>query len=220
MINVLIADDHPVVRAGLEALISTAGEATDVRVVATVGDAQEAVSKVTQLKGTPDHIDVVLMDLRFGDTPGGTEAAEGVRATEQIRNAKDAPEVLVVTNYSTDQDVVGAVSAGAVGYLLKDTSAEKLLEGIRSAHQGKSVMDTHVMGKLVGRVTNPYESLTPREVEVLSLVGKGQSNRDIAKQLILTEATIKSHLTHVFTKLGVSNRTSAVATARERGIID
>lgn len=218
MINVLIADDHPVVRAGLQALIDTADGAQDIRVVASLGDAAASVDKVTELRGTPDEVDVVLMDLRFGDSPGRGEA-QGVQAIRAIRALPKPPRVLVVTNYSTDHEVVGAASAGAVGYLLKDSPAKQLLDGIRAANRGESVMASEVMGTLMGQMTNPVGALTNREAEVLELVGQGKSNREIAKQLVLTEATVKSHLTHIFTKLNVNNRTSAVATARRRGII-
>ena len=115
----MIVDDHPVVRVGLQALIETAEDAAGIDVVASIADPDEAVVQVRELQGTEQEIDVVLMDLRFGEGPGGTELAGGVRATQAIRAIPDGPQVLVVTNYSTDQDVVGAVSAGAVGYLLR-----------------------------------------------------------------------------------------------------
>ena len=155
------------------------------------------------------------------DSPG-SEGAEsgGVRATRAIRKRRPAPEVLILTNYSTDSDVLGAISAGAVGYLLKDCAPEELAEGIRQAARGQTVMNKNIMGKLRGRLANPFESLTNREQEVLTLVSRGKSNRAIARELILTEATVKSHMAHVFSKLNVKNRTAAVAVARERGIID
>lgn len=215
----MIVDDHPVVRVGLQALIETAEDAAGIDVVASIADPDEAVVQVRELQGTEQEIDVVLMDLRFGEGPAGTELAGGARATQAICAIPDGPQVLVVTNYSTDQDVVGAVSAGAVGYLLKDAPPSKVLDGIRRAARGESVMAPEIMGKLMGQMTNPTEALTPRELEVLALVGEGKSNRDIARQLVLTEATVKSHLSHVFRKLGANNRTSAVAVARQRGII-
>lgn len=218
-LNVMIVDDHPVVRVGLQALIETAEDAADIAVVASIADPDEAVVQVRELQGTEQEIDVVLMDLRFGEGPAGTELAGGVRATQAIRALPAGPQVLVVTNYSTDQDVVGAVSAGAVGYLLKDAPPSEVLDGIRRAARGESVMAPEIMGKLMGQMTNPTEALTRRELEVLVLVGEGKSNRDIARELVLTEATVKSHLSHVFRKLGANNRTSAVAVARQRGII-
>jgi DNA-binding NarL/FixJ family response regulator len=212
-LRVLICDDHPVVRAGIEAMLRGAG---DVEIVASVGDPDRAVVICAE-----EQPDVVLMDLRFGEGPG-SESAEsgGVRATRAIRKRKPAPQVLILTNYSTDSDVLGAISAGAVGYLLKDCAPDELAEGIRQAARGQTVMNKNIMGKLRGRLANPFESLTNREQEVLVLASQGKSNRAIAKDLVLTEATVKSHMAHVFSKLNVKNRTAAVAVARERGIID
>lgn len=218
-INVAIADDHPVVRAGLEALLTSGAQAEDIRVVCSEGQWEAAVQRVAELAGTEDAVDVVLMDLRFGQGPGSDARAGGVEATKRLRALPRPPHVLIVTNYSSDGEVVGAVSAGAVGYLLKDCPPEDLIEGIRKAARGESVMSQQVMGKLFSRLTNPVEALTPREVDVLQLVNRGKPNREIASALFLTEATVKSHLAHIFTKLGVSNRTSAVAVAREHGII-
>lgn len=212
MIAVLIADDHPVVRAGLAALLEAA---PDISVVAGVGRAEEAVEFVRK---HPGEVDVVLMDLRFGEKVGSGPAG-GVSATGQIRSLPAAPQVLVVTNYSTDGDVVGAVSAGAVGYLLKDCGPDELTSGLRRAAAGENVMSTAVMGKLLGRLNQPLQQLTPRELEVLQLIAQGKSNRLIAKELVLTEATVKSHVGNIIGKLGVQNRTSAVFVARERGIL-
>lgn len=207
MIRVLIADDHPVVRAGLEAMLAMA---PDIEVVARAQSAQEAV---TVIQSDPAAVDVVLMDLRFGEELGG------VWATQQIRAIPSAPQVLVVTNYSTDRDVVGAVSAGAVGYLLKDCSPEELAAGVHKASRGETVMSHQVMDTLVNQMREPVALLTPREAEVLKRVAEGESNRQIAKALVLTEATVKSHMGNVFTKLGVSNRTAAVNAARKHGLI-
>ncbi|RAV31386.1 LuxR C-terminal-related transcriptional regulator [Corynebacterium heidelbergense] len=221
VINVLIADDHPVVRAGLQAVLTSVPGSEDIRVVGLVESPEEAVRQVTRLAESSERVDVVLMDLRFGQSPSNAAGAGagGVQATQRLRALADPPQVLVVTNYSSDGEVVGAVSAGAVGYLLKDCPPEDLVSGIHKAARGEAVMSQQVMGKLMGRLNNPAEALTPREMDVLRLVGDGRSNREIARTLVLTEATIKSHLGHIFTKLGVSNRTGAVATARERGIL-
>ena len=209
MFRVVIADDHPVVRAGLEAMLST----TDIEVVASVGQAGEAVDFCLV-----NPVDVVLMDLRFGESPNDTQG-DGVGAAKALRALPNPPQVLIVTNYSTDSDVLGAISAGAVGYLLKDCGPELLAQGIKQAARGESVMSGQVMGKVMGRLSNPFEKLTARELDVLRLAGEGSSNKVIARQLVLTEATVKSHLAHVFSKLGVKNRTAAVAVARERGIL-
>ncbi|QTH58579.1 response regulator transcription factor [Corynebacterium hindlerae] len=211
MISVLLADDHPVIRAGLKAVLE---DDDDITVVGEVATPEEAVSFV---RAHPD-LDLVLMDLRFGDGPGEDAESGGVRATRMIREQPNAPQVLVVTNYSTDADVVGAVSAGAVGYLLKDSDPSVLVAGVRQAAAGESVLSTKVATRLMGRMRNPSVNLTAREMEVLRLVSEGKSNRDIAKELFLTEATIKSHLGNAFTKLGVTSRTAAVVEARKRGI--
>ncbi|WP_288801013.1 response regulator transcription factor [uncultured Corynebacterium sp.] len=215
-IRVLIADDHPVVRAGLEAMISAF---VGIDVVATADTAKAAVDYVA---GNPQAVDVVLMDLRFGDAPHARSehTQDGVWATSQIRaKGQRAPHVVVVTNYSTDADVVAAISAGAQGYLLKDCQPADLREGIRAAARGESIMNPRAMDALMGSMRTPTVTLTAREVEVLERVALGESNRQIARALALTEATVKSHMGNIFTKLGVSNRTSAVNSARERGLV-
>lgn len=210
MIRILLADDHPVVRAGLASLLVSED---DFEIVDMVGTPDDAVARAAE-----GGVDVVLMDLRFGDQPG-IEVAGGVEATRRIRALDNPPQVLVVTNYSTDGDVVGAVSAGAVEYLLKDSSPEDLIAGVRDAARGESVLSKQVASKIMGRMNNPMTALSAREIEVLSLVAQGQSNREIGKKLFLTEATVKSHMGHVFNKLDVTSRTAAVAEARQRGII-
>ena len=210
MIRILLADDHPVVRAGLASLLASED---DFEIVDMVGTPDDAVARAAE-----GGVDVVLMDLRFGDQPG-IEVAGGVEATRRIRALDNPPQVLVVTNYSTDGDVVGAVSAGAVGYLLKDSSPEDLIAGVRDVARGESVLSKQVASKIMGRMNNPMTALSAREIEVLSLVAQGQSNREIGKKLFLTEATVKSHMGHVFNKLDVTSRTAAVAEARQRGII-
>ena len=210
MIRIMLADDHPVVRAGLASLLASED---DFEIVDMVGTPDDAVARAAE-----GGVDVVLMDLRFGDQPG-IEVAGGVEATRRIRALDNPPQVLVVTNYSTDGDVVGAVSAGAVGYLLKDSSPEDLIAGVRDAARGESVLSKQVASKIMGRMNNPMTALSAREIEVLSLVAQGQSNIEIGKKLFLTEATVKSHMGHVFNKLDVTSRTAAVAEARQRGII-
>ncbi|WP_295628904.1 response regulator transcription factor [uncultured Corynebacterium sp.] len=226
MIRVLLADDHPVVRAGLRAVLDGSGEITVVAEASTPDDAVAAVAAVAPGSdggpegiGAIDGIDVVLMDLRFGEAPGPRGSAGGVDATARIRALPDPPQVLVVTNYSSDADILGAVTAGAVGYLLKDADPAELVDGVHRAARGETVLSGGVAGRLMGRLSDPGRSLTPREAEVLRLVADGLSNRDIAARLTLTEATVKSHLVHVFTKLGVGSRTAAVAKASEWGML-
>ena len=205
MIRLLLADDHAIVRAGLRALLESEA---DIEVVGEAGTAEEAIAFCAT---TP--VDLVLMDLRFG--PGKT----GVYATRAVCALPNPPHVLVVTNYDTDADILSAVEAGASGYLLKDTPPVELLSAVRAAASGDSVLSPAIASKLMTRVRKPETSLSPREIEVLKLVAAGRSNREIGKELFLSETTVKSHLVHIFGKLGVKSRTSAVARARELGSI-
>ena len=212
MIRVLLADDHEIVRLGLRAVLE---DANDIEVVGEVSTAEAAIA-AAQAGG----IDVILMDLRFGAGAEGTLVSTGADATAAIkRTMKNPPNVLVVTNYDTDADILGAIEAGAVGYLLKDAPPADLLAAVRSAAEGDSTLSPVVANRLMTRVRTPRTSLTPRELEMLKLVAAGSSNRDIGKVLFLSEATVKSHLVHIYDKLGVRSRTSAVAAAREQGVL-
>lgn len=212
MIRVLLADDHEIVRLGLRSVLEGA---EDIEVVGEVATAEAAVS-AAQAGG----IDVLLMDLRFGAGIEGTRVMGGAEATAAIRYSMDTPpKVLVVTNYDTDADILGAIESGAVGYLLKDAPPAELLAAVRSAAEGDSALSPVVADKLMTRVRTPRTSLTPRELEVLKLVAAGSSNREIGVELMLSEATVKSHLVHIYDKLGVRSRTSAVAAAREQGVL-
>lgn len=212
MIRVLLADDHEIVRLGLRSVLEGA---EDIEVVGEVATAEAAVS-AAQAGG----IDVLLMDLRFGAGIEGTRVMTGAEATAAIRFSMDnPPKVLVVTNYDTDADILGAIESGAVGYLLKDALPAELLAAVRSAAEGDSALSPIVADKLMTRVRTPRTSLTPRELEVLKLVAAGSSNREIGVELMLSEATVKSHLVHIYDKLGVRSRTSAVAAAREQGVL-
>lgn len=205
MIRLLIADDHPVVRAGLRALLSAA---EDLEVLAEASSPVEVVALARQ--HSPD---LVLMDLQFAGP------ATGADATREIRALRPAPQVLVLTNYDTEGDILAAVEAGASGYLLKDAPPEELLAAIRAAAAGRSALAPAIAGRLMERMRAPQESLSAREIEVLRLVAQGASNGAIAQSLHISEATVKSHLVHVFTKLDVSSRTAAVSAARELGIL-
>ena len=212
MIRVLLADDHEIVRLGLRSVLEGA---EDIDVIGEVATAEAAVS-AAQAGG----IDVILMDLRFGAGVEGTRVMGGAEATAQIRSAMATPpKVLVVTNYDTDADILGAIEAGAVGYLLKDAPPQELLSAVRSTAEGDSALSPIVADRLMTRVRTPRTSLTPRELEVLQLVAAGASNRQIGQDLMLSEATVKSHLVHIYDKLGVRSRTSAVAAAREQGVL-
>ena len=212
MIRVLLADDHEIVRLGLRAVLE---EADDIIVVGEVATAEGAIA-TAQAGG----IDVILMDLRFGPGAQGARLTTGADATREIRATMDnPPKVLMVTNYDTDVDILGAIEAGAVGYLLKDAPPHELLSAVRSTAEGDSALSPIVADRLMTRVRTPRTSLTPRELEVLQLVAAGASNRQIGQDLMLSEATVKSHLVHIYDKLGVRSRTSAVAAAREQGVL-
>lgn len=212
MIRVLLADDHEIVRLGLRAVLESAD---DIEVIGEVATAEAAIA-AAQAGG----IDVILMDLRFGPGVEGTRLATGADATAEIkRTMEKPPHVLVVTNYDTDADILGAIEAGALGYLLKDAPPEELLAAVRSAAEGDSTLSSTVANRLMTRVRTPRTSLTPRELEVLKLVASGSSNREIGRALLLSEATVKSHLVHIYDKLGVRSRTSAVAAARKQGVL-
>ncbi|MEU4805846.1 response regulator transcription factor [Actinosynnema sp. NPDC023587] len=203
MIRVVIVDDHPVVRDGLRGMLAAAG---DVDVVGEAADGAEAEAVVRA-----ENPDVVLMDLRM---PG----VDGVTAIGRLR---DFPaRVLVLTTYDTDSDVLPAIKAGATGYLLKDTPRDELFRAVRSAARGEAVLSPSVATKLVGQVRTPAaEPLSEREIEVLGLIARGCANREAAARLFISEATVKTHLVHVYAKLGVKDRASAVAAAYERGLL-
>lgn len=209
MIRVMLVDDHPVVRAGLRAVLDPV---PDVEVVAEAADADEAIALADR-----ERLDVVLMDLRLNGTVAG--GRDGVVATEGIRALTDPPRVLILTTYASDADIVRAVDAGATSYLLKDTAPETLVAGIRSAAAGETVLAPPIAARLLDRMTTPSQALTVRELDVLEQLAVGGSNREIAKRLFISEATVKSHLVHIFDKLGVGSRTKVVAVARERGLI-
>lgn len=207
MIRLVIADDHPIVRAGLIALFSLE---PDLEVVAEAGTPDEAVTCAER-----ENPDVVLMDLQFGFRARST----GVDATRRIRALDAPPYVLVLTNYDSDADILGAVEAGASGYLLKDAPPHELTAAVRAAAAGESALAPVIASRLLDRMRAPRISLSSREIEVLELVAAGRSNSEVADELFVSETTVKSHLAHIFSKLDVSSRTAAVSAARQRGII-
>lgn len=206
MIRILLVDDHPVVRAGLRALID--GQ-DDLTVVAEADSHDRALAAVAQ-----DRPDVVLMDLSLGEGMAG-----GAVVTAAIRALDDPPEVMVLTTYDTESDILRALEVGARGYLLKDAPPDELFAGIRATARGETVLAPSVAATLVRRTRPSATTITEREVEVLELLSRGLGNREIARELFVSEATVKSHLSHVYTKLGVDTRAGAVAAAIERRII-
>ena len=180
----------------------------DIEVVGEATNGREAVTLVGRLEP-----EVVLMDLQMPEV-------DGVSATQQIRDRHPETNVLVLTTYDTDADITRAINAGATGYLLKDAPRQDLFHAIRAAAQGESVLTPAIASRLMGKMRGPAEeSLSDREIDVLTEVAAGRSNREIADELYISEATVKTHLVHIFGKLGVDDRTAAVTSALEKGII-
>lgn len=201
-IRLLVVDDHAVVRGGLVALLGTVD---DMEVVAEAADGREAVDQYAR-----QQPDVVLMDLRLG-TMGGVEATQRIRATwPQAR-------IIVLTTFDGDEDIYKAIQAGAKAYLLKGMSVEELISTIRAVHQGRVRIPPAIAEKLAGRMAGPQ--LTVREQEVLQLIVRGRSNKEIGSELSISEATVKSHINSLLAKLGVSDRTGASTAAIQRGIV-
>jgi DNA-binding NarL/FixJ family response regulator len=204
-IRVIVVDDHTVMRAGVVALL--ADEPT-VAIVGEAGNGREAVELVEAL--APD---LALIDLRM-------PVLDGVAATAEIVAGEAPTRVLILTTYDTDVEIERAVEAGAIGYLLKDTTREQLVDAIGAAARGETVLAPKVAERLVARIRRPAPvSLTGRELDVLNAVADGLSNADIGKRLVIGEATVKTHLLRVFAKLDVSDRTHAVVVALERGLL-
>lgn len=204
-IRLLIVDDHPVFRDGLRGVFS---DDPDVVVIGEAGNGAEAVARAGQLRA-----DVVLMDLRMPEMGG-------VEAIRQLRNTVPSARILVLTTFDTDSDVLPAIEAGATGYLLKDAPKDELIRAVRAAYRGEAVLSPSVAGRLMGQVRQPAtDALSQREREVLKLIANGATNREAASQLFVSEATIKTHLLHIYEKLGVRDRAAAVGEAYRRGLL-
>lgn len=199
MIRIMLIDDHPVVRAGLRAVLNSFG---DVEVVAEADNGNADV---------PDDVDVVVTDIQM---PGSS----GIDLTRRLTKA-GGPPVLILTTYDTQSDVVAAMEAGALGYLLKDAPEEDLHDAVLKAARRERVLSPQAAGVLADRVMNPNEALSAREIEILQALKTGASNRQIADTLFISLATVKTHLIHIYEKLGVDNRTAAVQQAQDRRII-
>ncbi|MEU3843938.1 response regulator transcription factor [Streptomyces sp. NPDC028635] len=204
-VRVLVCDDHAVVRAGLLALL---GSAPDIEVIGEAGGGEEAIALARKLGP-----DVVLMDLQLG------EGIDGVETTRRLTAEPAAPHVLVLTTYDTDADITRAIEAGATGYLLKAERPEELFAAIHSAAQGRTTLSAPVAGRVMAHLRNPAPALTPRERDILTHLSRGLGNRDIARALHISEATVKTHLRRIYDKLGVDTRSGAVAVAKERRLV-
>ncbi len=207
MIRLIVVEDHPIVRAGMVAVLS---EQPDLEVVGEAAHGAECLALVRKVRP-----DLVLMDLRM-------PVMDGAEATARLRAEADAPEVLILTTYDTDADIVRAVEAGARGYLLKDAPVEVLADAIRRAVRGETVLSPPVAARLADRLRGGGQaavSLTARELDVLRLVAQGRSNAEIGAALYIAEATVKTHLLRTFAKLEVTDRTAAVTAAYRLGLI-
>lgn len=204
-VTVLLVDDHPIVRQGLRAVL---GHQPGVEVIAEAATGEEALELSRTL-----HPDVVLCDLRLGD------GMDGVQTTVALREQSPAPAVIILTTYDHDVDIVRAVEAGAAGYLLKDVSPTAIVAALTDAAAGRMVLAPEMARRVVEGMRHPRARLTQRELEVLGQLATGAGNREIARALFVTEATVKTHLVNIFGKVGAESRTEAVARARELGYL-
>ncbi|MGO4131859.1 response regulator [Janibacter sp. RAF20_2_2] len=204
-VRVIVVEDHPVTRVGIVALL---GQDDRITVVGEAADGEGGLEVAAR-----EDPDVVVTDLRLGD------GLDGVGLTRALRSGRGAPAVLVLTTYDTDRDIVRAVEAGASGYLLKDAAPADIVGAVVRAAGGETVLAPALAQRVVARMSRPRPELSAREVEIVAAVARGLGNREIARTLVISEATVKTHLVHVFTKLDVDSRTAAVARAREEGLI-
>ncbi|HEX7305897.1 response regulator transcription factor [Lentzea sp.] len=198
--RVLVVDDHPVVRFGLTGLLSRDFE------VVEAATGEESLTKAS-------GVDVVLMDLQLG------KGIDGVEATRRIRALENGPQVVILTTYDSDADIVRAVEAGAIGYLLKGCDPEELTEAVHTASTGQTVLSPDIAQRLLGQVRDPAPKVSKREIQILECLAKGLANKDIGQELFISQATVKTHLVRIFVKLGVETRTAAVTAAVERKLI-
>ncbi|MFE4518702.1 response regulator [Kitasatospora sp. NPDC056783] len=205
-LRVIVVDDHTVMRAGVVALLASE---PGIDIVGEAGDGRAAVELVERLDP-----DVALIDLRM-------PVLDGASATTEIVAARPRTRVLILTTYDTDAEIERAVEAGAIGYLLKDTTRDQLVDAIRSASRGETVLAPRVAQRLVARMRRPAQAtLTARETDVLGAVADGLSNVEIGRRLVIAEATVKTHLLRIFAKLDVGDRTHAVVVALDRGLLN
>lgn len=203
--TVLLVDDHPVVRSGLRAVLD---QDPDITIVGESATGEEALQLARHLAPS-----VVLCDLRLGD------GIDGIETTTELRKLNPPPAVIILTTFDRDAEILGAIEAGAAGYLLKDADPETIIDAIGRARDGELVLTPDVASRVLRGVRNPLPKLTGREIEVLSLLATGATNREISKALFIAEATVKSHISHIFTKLDVDGRSKAIHLAQSIGLI-
>ncbi|MEX3610543.1 response regulator transcription factor [Rothia sp. LK2588] len=207
-INLLLVDDHPIVRAGLRAVFDAFD---DMSVIAEASDGSQALEVLGELTAAGNAPDAVIMDIQM-------KPMNGIEATGAI-TAAGGPPVLVLTTFDTPNDIVAAVEAGAMGYLLKDAPPEQVRAAVQNTVAGKRTLSPEITTALLDRMRTPAVDLSPREKELLTALATGATNRQLAKQLFISEATVKTHLVHIYAKLGVENRTGAISKARQMGLV-
>lgn len=207
-VRVLLVDDHPVVRAGLRAMFE---EFENITVVAEAADGGAALAEVARFAEQGHPLDAVVMDLQMKPV-GGIIATRSI--TEQFRTP-----VLVLTTFDTQSDIVAAVEAGALGYLLKDAPPEQVQAAVVATAEGRRTLSPDIAAALMDSMHRPVITLSKRETEILALLATGATNREMAQRLFISESTVKTHLVHIYSKLGVDNRTAAVATARAENLL-
>lgn len=205
MIRILLVDDHPIVRTGLRALFENFGD------IAVIGEASSGEEALAFVKDNP--VDVVLCDLRLG------AGMNGAQTTAAIRKLSKPPHVLILTTFDKDSEILACIEAGAAGYLLKDVSAQTIVDSIRQAAAGHMVLAPEMAQRVVEGMRRPKIELTAREKDVLDQLATGAGNKQIAKALFVSEATVKTHLVHIFDKLQASSRTDAINKATEHGLL-
>ncbi len=207
-LKIMLVDDHPVVRAGLRAVLTEQG---GLSVLAEAADGAAALAQLERLKTLGQHVDVVLMDLQM-------DGMDGVTVTAKIR-AQGGPPVLILTTYDSDADIRAALDAGAAGYLLKDAPLPDVLAAVEAAAAGKQVLSADIAARITPEARANSTDLSPRELELLQLLARGRSNKEIAGDLFISQSTVKTHLIHIYDKLGVDNRTAAIDRARSNRLI-
>lgn len=205
MIRILLVDDHPIVRTGLRALFENFGD------IAVIGEASSGEEALAFVKDNP--VDVVLCDLRLG------AGMNGAQTTAAIRKLSKPPHVLILTTFDNDSEILACIEAGAAGYLLKDVSAQTIVDSIRQAAAGQMVLAPEMTLRVVQGMRRPKIELTAREKDVLAQLATGAGNKQIAKALFVSEATVKTHLVHIFDKLQASSRTDAINKAKDHGLL-